>query len=336
MREADYRMVELWGTPRTMALRQARYGRPVAAPVRPWPWEQDHDFLRACATLLNEAAPWLWQEVATWAETVGLPPERGLFVRAGAIPQGCSAVVWRATDGRVIAGRTYDFYTRMPTRHLLVTTPTHGLHHLGMNGGLLGGRYDGVNQAGLFVALHKIMADRPDHLVPGIPYHLLPRIVLQQCRTAEAAADFLRYVPHLASFNYTLADPSGTFIAVECYPGQPVATREHPDVLAVANHYTDPGLRRFQGLRSLAASERRQRALEQVAAQTGDGWTATQAALADHANDVCTHREFSTTLWAGLFDLTTCRAAYCWGPPCETPWQEFPFPHAEQPAVRLS
>ncbi|GIV96712.1 MAG: hypothetical protein KatS3mg057_1369 [Herpetosiphonaceae bacterium] len=38
---------------------------------------------------------------------------------------GCSTAVWQLPDGRVIAGRNYDFYERMPTRHLLITSPQH-------------------------------------------------------------------------------------------------------------------------------------------------------------------------------------------------------------------
>lgn len=325
-RAADYRVVELWGSPQRIGTHHARYLQPVAAPVRPWPWERDRDFLLGCARLLDEFAPWLWQEVATFAEQIGLPPERGMFVRAGALPHGCSAVVWRAADGRVLAGRTYDFYTRMATRHCLLTTPAHGLSHLGMNGGLVGGRYDGVNEAGVFVALHKVMADRPATVAPGIPYHLLPRLVLQGCRSAAEGAEILARVPHLASFNYTLADASGAMIAVECYPGRPVERREVDRVLAVTNHYTAKTLRPYQGARPVEGSERRMRALEQVIGRPGDSWHATEAALTDHEAGVCCHREFGATLWAGIFDLTASRVAYCFGAPCRNPWRPFAFP----------
>ncbi|MBA3947268.1 MAG: hypothetical protein H0X37_22250 [Herpetosiphonaceae bacterium] len=325
-RAADYRIIELWGAPQTIGARHARYLRPVGTPFRPWPWEADRDFLRACVAIVRDLAPWLWQEVATFAEKVGLPTERGLFIRAGSMPQGCSAVAWRAPDGHILAGRTYDFYTRMPTRHLLETTPTEGLAHLGMNGGLIGGRYDGVNEAGLFIALHKVMTDRPAQLAPGVPYHLLPRVVLQQCRTANEAADLIQAVPHLASFNYTLADAQGNLIGLECYPGRPVVRRTALEVLAVTNHYTATELRPWEGSRPTAGSERRKVALERIKEHTGDPWQVTQAMISDHAADVCCHREFGATLWAGVFDLTARRVAYCFGAPCRNPWQSFAFP----------
>ena len=324
-READYRIVALAGRPAMIGDTHARHLHPVPSPFRRWPWEADLPFLRSCAAIVGEIAPWLLEELGTFAEHHGMPAEQGLFVRAGSLNHGCSAVVWRAPNGHVLAGRTYDFYVRMRTRHLLITEPEHGFKHLSMNGGLVGGRYDGVNEHGLFVALHKVMADRPDPVRPGVPYHLVPRIVLQSCRTAEEAADLIERMPHLASFNYTLADPSGTLLALECYPGQPVERREAYHVLGVTNHYTSPALAPFQGRRSTEASRRRADALEAVAV-FDDPWSATLGAIADHTGDICCHREFGATLWAGVFDLTARKAAYCFGAPCRNPLRPFAFP----------
>lgn len=333
-RQADYRVLHLHGDGATMGRALARTLRRVPPPFRAWVWEEDRAFLRTCAAILDEVAPWLWQELATFAESIGLPPEQGLFVRAGSLPHGCSAVVWRAPDGRVLAGRTYDFYVRMRTRHLLITTPAQGHAHLGMNGGLVGGRYDGLNQHGLFVSLHKVMADRPARLAPGVPYHLLPRLALQTCRTAAEAAELLSRLPHLASFNYLLADAGGHFVALECYPGRPVQRREAEEVLAVTNHYTAPALAPLQGVRPRHDSQRRLAALEAIRARQGDGWSATLAAISDHGSGVCAHREFGATLWAGVFDLGARRAAYAFGAPCRNPLREHGLTQSSQSCVR--
>ncbi len=323
---ADYRVVELRGSGAAIGAHLARVLQRMPSPFRKWLWEDNHEFLEACASIVDDVAPWLWEELATFAEGIGLPAEQGLFVRGGTLPHGCSAVAWRAPDGRILAGRTYDFYTRMRTRHLLITEPCDGYRHVGMNGGLVGGRYDGVNQHGLFVALHKVMADRPDRNDPGVPYHLLPRLALQSCRTAEQAADLICHLPHLASFNYTLADRSGTFIALECYPGQPVQRRYTDRVLAVTNHYTSPLLVPLQRKRPTDGSRQRQATLEAVVRSDGDPWEATRAVISDHDNGLCCHREFGATLWAGVFDLTARRAAYCFGAPCRNPLRPLAFP----------
>lgn len=320
---ADYRIVELRGSGANIGAHMAQFLQRVPSPFRRWPWESDQEFLESCATIVDDVAPWLWEELATFAENIGLPAEQGLFVRGGALPHGCSAVAWRTPDGHVLAGRTYDFYTRMRTRHLLITQPDNGFRHIGMNGGLVGGRYDGMNEHGVFVALHKIMADRPDHTEPGVPYHLLPRLALQCCRTAEQAADLITNLPHLSSFNYTLADPSGALIALEAYPGKPVHRRDGNDVIAVTNHYTSPELRLLQRKRPVDDSIRRKQALEAIAARDAAPWDATLAAVADHDGGVCCHREFGSTLWAGVFDLSAREAAYSFGAPCRKPMNKY-------------
>src|SRR5437868_14170665 len=115
---ADYRTITLTGTPEAIGRAQAAYLRPVGSPFRRNPWEEDLSFLRACAALVAGFHAPLWDELAAFADVLNLPAERALFVRAGALSHGCSAFAWALYDGRVVAGRNYDFYERMPTRHL--------------------------------------------------------------------------------------------------------------------------------------------------------------------------------------------------------------------------
>jgi hypothetical protein len=66
--------------------------------------------------------------------------------------------------------------------------------------------------------------------------------------------------------------------------------------------------------------------MRQLPAPEADPWLAAQAALADHGAPVCAHREFGSTLWSGVFDLSGRRAAYAFGAPCAAPFVERPFP----------
>lgn len=326
--EADYRTVVLAGTPEAIGRQQAGYLALAASPFRRNPWERDQAFLAGCAEALLRLSPELWAEVAAFATAQGLPPEQGLFVRGGSLRHGCSSVAWRAADGRVLAGRNYDFYHRMPTRHLLHTRPERGFGHIGMNGGLVGGRYDGVNERGVFVALHKVMATAPAETRPGIPFHLLVRLVLERCADGQQAAELIAGVGHLAPFNYSVADAQGNLFALECYPGQRVRVRRAELVVAVANHYHSEALAPLQGRRPTDGSRARVARLRSVVGTEADPWVATAAALCDHEAAVCAHREFGATLWSGLFDLSEQRVSYAFGPPCTTPFVAQPWPEA--------
>ena len=300
------------------------------------PWEDDLGFLRSCAALVRSLHPGLWDEIAAFAEALGLPPERGLFIRAAQLPQGCSVLAWRSITGHVLVGRNYDYYVHMPTRHLLHTATSYGYAHLGMNGGLVGGRYDGVNEHGLFIGLHKVMADRTPFYEPGVPYHLMPRLALDLCRSTMEALAFFRTIPQLSAFNYTLADKQGDFARVECYPGLPSAILQTHDLVATTNHFDTPALAAKIGRRPVRDSQARAAHLcAAVAYERGDPWVQTAQALADHATPLCCHKEFGTTLWSGLYDLTAERVAYAFGPPCSTPYREYAWPGTEQPVAAL-
>lgn len=326
MDSPDYRTLYLSGSPEQLGLAQAATLQLIPAPFRRSPLELDRMFLRDCAAVVRSVSRGLWEELGTFAAALGLPEEQGLFVRAGSLPHGCSSFAWCLPDGRVIAGRNYDFYERMPTRHLLVTQPQRGYAHTGMNGGLVGGRYDGVNECGVFVALHKVMAFRPAHMSPGVPFHLLPRLALELCSTAEQAAALLSNLPHIASFNYSLADAAGNLFALECYPGERVRVRRHVTSVAVTNHYVSPALAPLQGARLTAGSRARAAVLRELPPPTDDPWLAAQARCADHTAPVCAHKEFGATLWSGVFDLTAQRLAYAFGPPCRTAYDEVAWP----------
>src|SRR5690606_22255956 len=80
---------------------------------------------------------------------VGAPPARA----AGTGSANCSSVGVMTAAGPVIA-RNYDFFYFETWRHLVTVQPRRGLAHTGMWPGLLGGRYDGVNAAGVWVSIH--------------------------------------------------------------------------------------------------------------------------------------------------------------------------------------
>lgn len=134
---SSYQIYTLAGDPVTLGRLQAEQVRSLPHLVRAprAPWADDEPLLECCAAELRAVAPSVWAEIAAFAERVGVPPARGLFLRAGTQPHGCSAFAWRLTDGRVLAGRNYDFVAGFPNRHLLDTRPSGGFAHLGMTAG---------------------------------------------------------------------------------------------------------------------------------------------------------------------------------------------------------
>lgn len=321
-----YRFLQLIGSPSEIGYYLASVLQRVASPFRSSAWEHDLAFLAECAAIIRHTHSALWDELAAFADAFDAPAERSLFLRAAALPQACSAVAWQHSSGQIFVGRNYDFYINMPTRDLLSTSSSYGYQHIGMNGGLVGGRYDGINQHGLFVGLHKVMADRQEHLQPGVPFHLLPRLALDLCTSTAEVISLFRELPQLSSFNYTVADRHGHFARLECYPGQPIGVLEADGLLATTNHFDHPDLARLQGRRQRDDSKAREAFLcAAISHEQGDPWLQTAQAMSDHQVPVCCHKEFSSTLWSGLYELTQQRVAYSFGAPCQVGYRELEF-----------
>ncbi len=136
------------------------------------------------------------------------------------IAEGCSTFVQihrsaEASSPKVVVGRQLRLlaHASPPPAHSLCAR-LRAYASIGARGGVPGGRYDGMNEHGLFASLHVVMTDNPseDEVKPGVPFHLVVRMALELCRTARDAADLLSHLPHLSSLNYLLADPHEAFV----------------------------------------------------------------------------------------------------------------------------
>ncbi len=295
-------------------------------------------FARACADVVREVYPPLLDEYRGYADAQGRPWEDVLphfsLNHAAGEAGGCSSLAWRSADGHVMVARNYDFLGSQRSRHLLRAGPAGALATLGTNASLIGGRYDGVNQAGLFAALHLVQAETPGRIPPGIPFHLVPRILLETCTTVQQAIALLLDLPVLHAFNYLLADAGG-FAVVEVHPTAK-RVREGDRWLAVTNHFQHPDMQKLHGRRAHAHSRRRAEALQRFAQQAGvPAWSWAQGMLRDHATPLCHHERVLATLWAVIADLTARRAAYCQGAPCRGTFVELAWPAEAPPATRV-
>ena len=363
--ERAYKEYRVIGSPAAIGRQMATYHRGEDGPGLAELSPEQIDFARACGQeALRVHAP-LFEELASWAQACSLPLDQALFYfsvgmtwtsrrgrsrrpadRAGESPRmddaaannregfACSTVGLMTSDGPVI-GRNFDLYHGVNVRHFIRAEPCGLLQHAGMYDGLVAGRTDGMNSEGLFVSVHTVRARPPQRRKPGLFSAHLARIILETCGTARQAAAFLQAAPHIASFNYFLADPHDMLV-VECHP-QRVRMREAEDgVLACTNHYADAGMvdllyavprNSASRLEFLSRSARRLR--DRACCLTsrskdpccGDGLSEPQRAirllLADHSVPVCGHTANMTTLWSAVAEPRRKTVTYCFGAPCE-------------------
>ena len=349
---ADYQTFDLTGPHYDLGFAQGARTERFAVPAW-WPSPPELPFAEDCARQVTEIHPPLLEELRGYADGQRLPYDellRGVCRRsmrlraphtAPLYPEGgCSSFAFVDTAGHVRVGRNYDFHPIQRVRQRLRLKPAQGRPSVGMRGSVPGGRYDGVNDAGLFIGLHVALADEPDDPRPGMPFHLLPRLALETCSNTREAVDLLTRVRHLHSFNYLIADPSGEMAVVEAHPtrvrvlepsrqsSRPGAEnnprlnqREDQPFLACTNHFRHPDMAGLQGRRKLTHSQARLAFLyQQAGRQSG------YSLLTNHSVNLCGHSGGHTTLWSLTADLTARALAYARGAPCEMEYETVPWP----------
>jgi hypothetical protein len=273
----------------------------------------------------------------------------------GEIAEGCSTFVWfspsprpaspslrreemPSTPGRrrcVVVGRNYDYLPHQTRRQRIRFAPDCCANaSVGARGGVPCGRYDGVNQHGLFVSLHVVMTDTPaeDEVRPGVPFHLVARMALERCHTAREAAGLLERIPHLSSLNYLVADQHDAFV-IEADPRRVRVLEREGDTMVATNHFRHPEMHPLQGgrtfensacrlaflMRSSASQRLHAPAVDDLLRHAGH-------IMADRTAPVCGLSGSLTTLWSCVAELTTRRIRYASGPPSHTPYEELPAP----------
>lgn len=338
----DYQSFDLAGPHydlgRAQGARTERFGIPAW-----WPAPPPLAFARDCAWQIAEIHAPLLEELQGYADAQGLPFNdvlRGVCrqsMRVRSMPAlrastptypegGCSSFAVAGVDGHVRVGRNYDFHPVQQVRQRLRLRPAQGRPSLGMRGSVPGGRYDGVNDLGLFICLHVALSDEPAQPRPGLPFHLVPRLVLETCATTQQAVDLLTHARHLHPFNYLVADAAGELAVVEAHPEAVRVAQAGDDFVAATNHYRHPDLARYQHGRKLTHSQRRLAGLYAQRDELRQGSDITPA-LCDHASGLCGHAGGHTTLWSLRADLTARTISYARGAPCETSFEPVAWPN---------
>ena len=332
---ADYRTFDLRGDHYAIGHEMGRL-TPMRRVQRWRDRPEELAFAKACAQQVARFHPALPEEL--WGFAAGRECSRddvlshfSLNLPEGTL-SGCTTLARRLSDGRILVARNYDFLRSQRQRYLRRVSPRGYPATLGTQAGLIGSCYDGVSSEGLFVALHLIHAQIPQDVPPGVPYHLIPRILMETCHSAKEAVVLLCAMPHLFAFNYLVADGAEVF-AVEAYPGRVRVRNAHTDHLVVTNYFALPTMRPLQGRRNLAAQGARAAWIEERidgdgVSDAAEGWAWAQQLLRDHSVPLCHHRPTQATLWAMVADLTSRRVAYCLGAPCRNAFQHFDWPES--------
>jgi hypothetical protein len=319
--EGNYRQI---GAEYGLLLRTNRIPLPLVSKTR-------LDFARACEPFVRDYAPELLDEIEGIAEGGGYDLDR---IKAAALAPGarpaCSVLAIsgaHTASGRPLVGRNYDWFPSALGYTAFCEVHPHGaIPSLGCND-MFVGRMDGLNAAGVAVAITAVEGGRDQ---PGLMFLLAVRVVLDRCRSTQDAVDFLLRVRHARAINFLVADASGDLAAVEAAPCKAVVRRSDNGVMVVTNQFQSEDMARMEKVyRRPPNSYPRLCALREWFAGQGGPITAgdVQAILSlPYPRGVCVlsmTRRGVRTVWSWTAELGTGEYAFAIGSPLESPYRTY-------------
>jgi isopenicillin-N N-acyltransferase-like protein len=242
--------------------------------------------------------------------------------------QGCTDIAARGPstqDGSTLIAHTNDLLPANEDNLVLLKVQAEDEpEFLGVSSGGIA-ISAGFNAAGISLTGNQL--DNND-IRPGVPRLLIVRATLAAKHLSEAM-DHCLLPQRASSYNNVLADSNG-----EVYSMEGSATDCEPiyienDILAHANHYISPAMRRFEADRndignSVLRYNRAKRLLQENYGQLTPELFKTL--LADHAGyptSICKHGIESVTVFSIIIRLEELRAWIGRGRPCKTTFYEY-------------
>jgi isopenicillin-N N-acyltransferase-like protein len=242
--------------------------------------------------------------------------------------RGCTdfAARGKATiDGSTLLAHTNDLSSSVENNLVILKIHVEGEpEFLGVSVGGIGFSA-GFNAAG--IALTGNQVDSND-LRPGVPRLMMVRAILASRRLGEAMNICL--LPQRASnYNNVIADSSGEIYSMEgsATDCEPIYIVEN--ILAHANHYVSPPMRRFELDRNAIGDSviRYNRAMRLLRENYGQlSPQVFQNLLGDHANypaSICKHEGEAVTVFSIIINLNQLHAWIGRGRPCQTHFEEY-------------
>lgn len=278
-------------------------------------------FAAQCREVTAKYYPEIVEEFAGYAKGLNLPEEDLLGHYSLGVTGGCSAIVVDTPEGRIV-GRNYDFFYWENRRHLIHTRPDKGFSHLGMHEGLVGGRFDGLNEHGLFVSFNGA-GEHPDPAPLGLNFSIIVRYLLEKCADAREAKAALLELPIKEPKSYLIADRRDAFV-VEAHPARREVRSLENGRLFVTNHYLHPDMKQYQP--EWPNSVARYNKLVEISPALLKSPRAEhdlQRLLADHTTPLCGHTDGLATFWSCTANLDTGKIAYSLGAPCRNEYKPY-------------
>ncbi|MBU8772082.1 C45 family autoproteolytic acyltransferase/hydolase [Cytobacillus oceanisediminis] len=322
-RKADYQFYKIKGTHKEIGFETAKKGGKLIGATKLS--NEQKRYALECRNIVREVYPEIILEFEGYANALSLQEEDLLWHYSLGAKGGCSSFAVM-TDKGILSGRNYDYYYFENRRHLIHTEPTVGYSSIGMHEGLVGGRFDGMNEKGLFVSFNGA-GGTPIKSKPGISVQLIVRLLLEKCKTAKEAKSVLLEIPIKEPNSYMIVDNEDAFV-IEAHPERKEVINMENGYLLATNHFTHLNMRKYNKVNnhtferySKIASD-----LEELISKNPDmdnQYESIKNILVEHDPPICGHEDGFATFWSSISNLKDKKIYYCLGAPCRNKYAEY-------------
>ena len=239
----------------------------------------------------------------------------------------------RTVSGRMIVGRNYDMFEDV-SKEGATTYRTYPEGHYASIGNcdIWVGRWDGLNEASLFIGTTALSLSKPKPALPGPIGWFIGRHILDHCATVDEAVEFVRSLPCTGSGGRLIADSSSKAVVME----SSVEGRElrYPEdgLLILTNHAVCPAFAgKDRNNEYFTDSQARYNRLHELlgGSKVIDVEMVKQA-MSDHKGGVCSHKVDSSgrkdsTIWSVVARPGDRKADIAEGHPCRAKYRTVSF-----------
>lgn len=288
--------------------------------------------------LFSEFCPGLNEEIAGFAEVLGIPPRQVIFYSLTYLKPGCSQMAVlpaQTANGHTLVARNYEFSDQMDDMTLFTTKVNGKYAHIG-SASVMFGRADGMNECGLAVSQTSTgipvgsmdFARKP--AIPGLQFWAVIRSLLDNCPGVDEAVYLAKQMPIAYNINLLVADRQGNAALLESFDGEKAVKRIGSDTVEQCifstNHIHLPELKHHEPLsmrNSLVRYDLINRSLNERMPIDKD--VLKNILSTQYPHGLCCHYydEFFGTLRSMVFDLNDGTLDMCFGSPALNEWYTY-------------
>jgi predicted choloylglycine hydrolase len=331
---------KLSGTYYEMGFEQGRSLKTGGFTLQP-PDKKMLHFAKRCEEIIGQYMPELLDEIRGVADGAEIDYDTIMTLTTTApfdpdeVP-GCSIVAVmseRTVDGRTIIGRNFDMFEDV-SKEGATTYRTYPEGHYASVGNcdIWVGRWDGLNETGLFTGTTALFLPSPKPALPGLVGWFTGRYILDRFATINEAVEFIQSLPSTGSGGRLIADSSGRAVVIESSAEGREIRYPEDGLLILTNHAVCPAFAgKDRDSEGYADSQARYSQLYELldGAKVVDV-EVMKKAMSDHKGGVCSHKVDSSgrkdsTIWSVVAQPGERKVDIAEGHPCRTKYRTVHF-----------